>query len=151
MTNAMGHATTTWPTHETNPQRIAILAAADRLLAGAPRRSTGNLSVVQLATEADVKYWIVAQKHTDLRDHFQRLAATARQPPELQAPADDPQEKHDELREHCAGLEALLQTYANVIIELARENEALRAAPGRENITPFRRPVDRTEVASRSL
>jgi hypothetical protein len=43
---------------------MAILAAADRLLAGTPRLSTGNLSVVQLATEADVKYWVVAQKHT---------------------------------------------------------------------------------------
>ncbi len=36
----MGAATNTWPTRETDPQRVAILAAA-RLLAGTPRRSTG--------------------------------------------------------------------------------------------------------------
>jgi hypothetical protein len=146
----MGPATTAWTTQETDPQRIAILAAADRLLSAAPRRSTGNLSVVQLASEADVKYWIVAQKHTDLRDHFQRLAATARRPLKPRTTTDDLQDKHDELREHCASLEALLQTYANVIIELARENEALRAAPGRENITPFKRAAAGPGVVSRS-
>ena len=59
-------ASTNWPHHETNPQRIAILNAADRLLAGTPKRSTGNLSVVQLAIEANVKCWVVTQKHTDL-------------------------------------------------------------------------------------
>ncbi|MBN3459856.1 hypothetical protein JNN96_38185 [Mycobacterium sp. DSM 3803] len=71
-------ASTNWSNPETDPQRIAILAAADRLLAGTPTHSTGNLSIVQLAAEAKVKYWIVAQKHTDLRDHFQRLAVPAR-------------------------------------------------------------------------
>ena len=56
-------ATRTWPHHESEPQRVAILAAADRLLTGTPDRSTGNLSVIQLAIEADIKYWVVAQKH----------------------------------------------------------------------------------------
>ncbi len=66
-------ATSSWPDRESEPQRVAILAAADRLLTGTPDRSTGNLSVVQLAIEADIKYWVVAQKHADLRDHFQQL------------------------------------------------------------------------------
>jgi len=69
----MKTATASWPTNETDPQRIAILEAADRLLSGTPQRSTGNLSIVQLAVEANVKYWLVAQKHPDLRDHFQQL------------------------------------------------------------------------------
>ncbi|WP_215542823.1 hypothetical protein [Amycolatopsis sp. CA-230715] len=57
-------------------QRIAILHAADRLLASSPQGSTGNLSTVQLAVEADVKYWVVAQKHPDLRDqHAARHAS----------------------------------------------------------------------------
>jgi hypothetical protein len=34
------------PTNETDPQRIAILDAADRLLSGTQQRSTGNLSTV---------------------------------------------------------------------------------------------------------
>jgi hypothetical protein len=74
----MGIATSAWSTRESNPQRVAILDAADRLLAGTPQRSTGNLSVVQLAAEADLKYWIVVQKHPDLRDHFQRLVVAIR-------------------------------------------------------------------------
>jgi hypothetical protein len=53
----MGIATDNWPEIETDPQRQALLTAADRLLAGTPTRSTGNLSVVQLAIEADVRYW----------------------------------------------------------------------------------------------
>ena len=57
--------------------RQALLAAADRLLAGTPPALHRNLSVVRLAIEAQVKYWIVAQKHIDLRDHLQQLAAHA--------------------------------------------------------------------------
>ncbi len=136
----MGTATNTWPTRETDPQRVAILAAADRLLAGTPRRSTGNLSVVQLAAEADLKYWIIAQKHTDLRDHFQRLAATARRSPVGASANDGLKSKYKELRQHCAGLEVLLQTYATVINELARENQVLRGqhAP---KVTPLKRRI----------
>jgi hypothetical protein len=116
----------TWATTETDPQRQAILAAADRLLAGTPQRSSGNLSVVQLAVEAQVKYWVVAQRHTDLRDHFKahaRAAATTRRgEPDLQRL----RAKHDQLRQHCAGLEQLLESYATVINELALENQTLR-------------------------
>lgn len=57
----MKTATASWPTNDTAPQRIAILDAADHLLSRTPQRSTGNLCTVQLAVEADVKYWVVAQ------------------------------------------------------------------------------------------
>jgi hypothetical protein len=96
----MGTATNAWPTRETDPQRVAILVAADRLLAGAPRRSNGNLSVVQLAVEADVKFWIIAQKHTDLREHFQRLAAAARRSPRAPSANDELETRYRELRQH---------------------------------------------------
>ena len=55
-------ATASWPTEETDPQRVGILAAADRMLSGKPQRCSGNLSVSQLAVEANVKYWVVAQR-----------------------------------------------------------------------------------------
>jgi hypothetical protein len=123
----MPSASATWTNHETDPQRQAILAAADRLLAGTPQHSSGNLSVVQLAVEAQVKYWIVAQRHTDLRDHFQALARTANQATHRTGTSQDELRKErDQLRQHCAGLEQLLQTYATVINELALENQALR-------------------------
>jgi hypothetical protein len=126
----MKTATTSWPASETDPQRIAILAAADRLLAGTPQRSTGNLSTVQLAVEADVKYWVVAQKHPDLRDHFQQLALHARRTAAEFRDNHDPftqlQRDHLALKQHCTGLEQLVRTYAQVINELSLENTALR-------------------------
>ena len=83
-------ATASWPTEETDPQRVGILAAADRMLSGKPQRCSGNLSVSQLAVEANVKYWVVAQRHTDLRDHFQRLAVAARRAAHAHDDDNDP-------------------------------------------------------------
>jgi hypothetical protein len=140
----MGNATSTWPTQETDPQRTAILAAADRLLAGTPRRSTGNLSIVQLAVEAGVKYWIVAQRHTDLRDHFQNLAKTAGNTPAAFRKTLDAHNQlkaeRDRLRQHCDGLEQIIQTYAKVINELTLENQILRdqLTQPRRNVAPLR-------------
>lgn len=139
-------ASSTWTTSESDPQRTAILAAADRLLAGTPQHSSGNLSVVQRAVEAQVKYWVVAQRHTDLRDHFQQLAHTARQaarPAGTGHTADE--QLHEDcarLRQHCTDLEQLIQRYATVINELAIENQALRAQLLRsqtKTVTPLRR------------
>ena len=135
-------ATKSWPRRESEPQRAAILAAAGRLLTGTPDRSTGNLSVVQLAIEADLKYWVVAQKHTDLRDHFQQLAAQTRQTDiGVRHPCRDPfarlQREHQELKEHCASLEDLVQTYAVVINELSLENRAIRDQAHHGHVTPL--------------
>jgi hypothetical protein len=127
---SMSTAAASWTTPETDPQRQAILAAADRLLAGEPRYSSGNLSVVQLAIEAQVKYWVVAQRHTDLRDHFQALVRAARRgrgtARRASTERDRLREERDQLRQHCVGLEHLVQTYAAVINELAIENQTLR-------------------------
>ncbi|WP_141246233.1 hypothetical protein [Streptomyces albidoflavus] len=145
MTRHMGTATETWPLQETDRQRRAILTAADRLLAGAPRKSSGNLSTVQLAVEAGVKYWIVAQKHTDLRDHFQQLVGEAKNTPAAVRKTQDAHEKlkqnHAELRRHCVGLEELVQTYAHAINELARENQHLkdRLEGSPDNVRPLTR------------
>lgn len=153
----MKPATTSWGATETDPQRCEILAAADRLLAGRPIRSTGNLSVVQLAAEANVKYWVVAQKHTDLRDHFQRLtvparhaAATIRNDDELARLRRD----HADLKFHCDGLQQLLADYAVIIQELTLENAALRAQTSpTSTISPVRssRRQQSVNPADRSL
>ncbi|MGW3498140.1 hypothetical protein [Streptomyces sp. NPDC001020] len=52
-------------------ERDAIRTAARRLLAGTPTRSTGALTVVQLAAEAGVKRWVLTHKHPDLRKEFE--------------------------------------------------------------------------------
>lgn len=142
-------ATSSWPHPESEPQRVAILAAADRLLTGTPERSTGNLSISQLAIEADIRYWIVAQKHTDLRDHFQQLAAKSRQAAQVaRSRSLDPfarlQREHQELKDHCARLEDLVRTYAVVINELSLENEANRDQTQRGHVTRLETPHARS-------
>ena len=125
-------ATTSWATAETDPQRVCILAAADRMLSGRTQRSSGNLSVSQLAVEANVKYWVVAQKHTDLRDHFQRLAVAARQVAAAHHDDNDPivqlRRRNAELAAQCDSLARLVQQYAIIINELTLENERLLKA-----------------------
>ncbi len=123
-------ASTSWGTKETDPQRAEILSAADRLLSGKPKRSSGNLSVSQLAVEAGVKYWVVAQKHTDLRDHFQQLAVAARRAAAAVNADLDPlvqlRRRNAELAAHCQTLERVVQQYAIVINELSLENDRLK-------------------------
>ena len=143
-------ATTSWRTEETDPQRVGILAAADRMLSGKPQRCSSNLSVSQLAVEADVKYWVIAQKHTDLRDHFQRLAVAARRAAAAHDDDNDPivklRQKNVELTDRCQSLERLVQQYAIIINELTLENEQLLKAGSPDiNVAPMhsRRTVNR--------
>jgi hypothetical protein len=145
----MSIATNAWARPEADPQRRELLAAADRLLAGTPQHSTGNLSIVQLAAEAQVKYWVVAQKHTDLRDHFQRLAAEASTVHSGRRESRDTRNEaateRDELQQHCTNLEQLVTLYATALNELALENHALRdqAQLASRMVTPLiRRPSD---------
>lgn len=82
------------------------------------------------AVAAGIKYRVIAQKHTDLRDHFQRLTAQSRQTTTTFADNHDIltrlQHEHAELRTHCDGLEDLLQNYARIINELAQQNADLQ-------------------------
>ncbi len=59
------------PTVQDDPVRAALTAAMDRLLAGTPLRSTGRLSVSQLAVEANVKRGQLTHQHVDLKELFQ--------------------------------------------------------------------------------
>lgn len=58
-------------TADRQAERDAIQAAASRLLAGTPTRSTDALTVLQLAAEAGVKRWVLTHKHPDLRQAFE--------------------------------------------------------------------------------
>jgi len=114
---------------ETDPTRQAIVAAMNRLLTGTPQRSSGRLSVSQLAVEAGIKRWQLTHQHTDLKDLFQREVAEdqARRPNAVgQAEAFEKlQKQHAELQAHCRFLEARLHTYATALNRLALENAAL--------------------------
>ncbi|RBQ13994.1 hypothetical protein DP939_43040 [Spongiactinospora rosea] len=53
----------------------------DRILAGAPENSTGALTIVALAQEADVPRNALTQRHTDLKNEFyQRVQARGATP-----------------------------------------------------------------------
>jgi hypothetical protein len=66
------------------------------------------------------------QTASDARDQFARL-----------------QREHQELKEHCARLEDLVQTYAVVINELSLENGAIRDQAPRGHVTPLSAPRTR--------
>ncbi|MGY3676577.1 hypothetical protein [Streptomyces sp. TE33382] len=51
-------------------ERNRIRAAMDRILSGIPRRSNGALTIVALATEADVPRNALTQRHLDLKNEF---------------------------------------------------------------------------------
>ena len=112
-------------------ERAAIKAAADRLVAGTPLRSTGELTVVQLAAEADVKRWLLTHKHRDLAEGFQaRARAVGGEPPPVQKLRDRLHELEAEaarLKANYAEQQALTECYAHIINELSIDLEKVTA------------------------
>jgi hypothetical protein len=113
---------------ETDLVRRRILAAADRLLAGTPLRSTGRLSVSQLAIEAGVARWHLTHQHLDLKEQFQARVKNAEHTPAAftrrLSEFENLKAVHAKLVTHCTELEERLQVYATVINVLSLEKEA---------------------------
>ncbi len=111
-------------------ERHAIQAAAQRLLAGTPSRSTGALTVIQLAAEAGVKRWVLTHKHPDLRKAFEDARESVNGIPTafqgIQARADEFESTNKRLREHNNELTERIEIYAQVIHALTTEVAALR-------------------------
>jgi hypothetical protein len=120
--------TSTSPTGE-NAVQAAIVAAMDRLLAGTPMRSTGRLSISQLALEASVKRWYLTHQHLDLKDLFQARVTAVDNTPAAFAKRlgeyDLLKKKHAELLTYTAELEERLAIYATSLNLLSLENAAL--------------------------
>jgi len=112
-------------------ERDAIRAAADRLLDGIPLRSTGDLTVVQLAAEAGVKRWLLTHKHRDLAEQFQaRARLLAGDPPPIAAlkkKISDLEDASTTLRAAGTERQALTEFYAHVINELSVELDRVTA------------------------
>lgn len=122
-------------TPRNDPVRTKILAAMERLLAGNPLRSTGRLSVSQLAVEAGVPRWHLTHQHVDLKEQFQARVVNAEHTPAAFAQRlnefDELKSVHAKLIAHCAELEERLLAYATVINVLSLEKEAANAPAGR--------------------
>ncbi len=77
------------PSMDADQERREIRAAMDRLMTGRPLRTTGALTVVGLAEEANLKRHVLTHGHTDLKDEFNaRVRAQHHVPPQLAAAHD---------------------------------------------------------------
>ena len=116
------------PEQENDPIRRQIIAAMDRLLAGEPLRSSGRLSISQLAVEADVGRWHLTHQHVDLKELFQARVRNSDGAPAAFARRLSDHERlkadHAKLLAHCAELEERLQLYATVINVLSLEQQS---------------------------
>ena len=124
-------------TPENTTERYAIEAAMTRLLDGTPQRSTGALSIVQLAVEADVKRWVLTHKPTDLAEQFTRRARTQGKMPaafqDLDRRAKTAEAANDRLRQENNRLQKQVNIYAQVIHELTTErNRTSQQSPARK-------------------
>jgi seryl-tRNA synthetase len=111
-------------------ERERIRAAMDRILAEAPERSNGALTVVALAIEADVPRNALTQRHTDLKNEFYQRVR------ERGAPSEDEtrlratiarlkktiEAKNSELAQARADVPALVRA----VNQLTLENQQLR-------------------------
>jgi hypothetical protein len=137
--------TPTDPDHD--PIRAKIIAAMDRLLAGTPLRSTGRLSVSQLAVEAGVGRWHLTHQHLDLKEQFQaRVASNANTPAAFThrlTEFENLKVVHAKLIAHCSELEERLQVYATVINVLSLEKQAAKTTTAAVADIHTRRRPDR--------
>jgi chromosome segregation ATPase len=122
-------------------ERHTITAAMQRLFDGRPERSTGALTVLQLAAEAGVKRWVLTHKHPDLKTEFERQRAAVNGVPAayqgLAAQISDLTATNERLRIQNSELQQRVDAYAQAIYRLSAEVQQLRAEqPG--NVHPLR-------------
>jgi hypothetical protein len=110
------------------PQELCVKlrTAADRLLAGTPLHSSGKLTILDLAEEAQVKRWLLTHKYPNkLMAKYQAEFKAARHKSEpvkkAEAELDKLREELARLRKEKRQLTELVGTYAVMIEQLARE------------------------------
>ncbi|QMU78857.1 hypothetical protein GXW83_27315 [Streptacidiphilus sp. PB12-B1b] len=110
---------------------VKLRAAADRLLAGTPLHSSGKLTILDLAQEAQVKRWLLTHKYPNTL--MAKYRAEFKAVGHKSEPIKRAETEVDKLREHLAKarkekrqLADLVNTYAIMTQELAQERaEAL--------------------------
>jgi septal ring factor EnvC (AmiA/AmiB activator) len=125
-------------------ERDRIRAAMNRIVAGAPERSNGALTIVALALEADVPRNALTQRHTDLKNEFYERIKERGATPDVEARLratvvklkETITNKNKELKQLRADVPALVR----IINQLTLENHQLReqVAHPDPNIIPFR-------------
>jgi hypothetical protein len=122
-------------------ERERIRAAMDRILAGAPERSSGALTVVALATEAGVPRNAITQRHTDLKNEFyQRIkerSAVNEDEARLRATIARLRKTIEAKNRELAQLRADVPALVRAVSQLTLENQQLRDARASGSVVPF--------------
>lgn len=110
-------------------ERDRIRAAMDRILAGAPERSNGALTIVALAAEAGVPRNALTQRHLDLKNEFYDKVRARGQMPDSERRLRQQIVKLKELRERdkaeIAQLEADREALVRAVHQLTVSNRQL--------------------------
>ncbi|MEU8205879.1 hypothetical protein [Streptosporangium sp. NPDC049046] len=131
-------------------ERARILTAMDRILNGIPQHSTGALTIVALAQEAQVPRNALTQRHVDLKNDFYERIRARKEVPETEQKLRKQLAKLKKLR--AAELEELQQLRTDnetlvgalhqaqmenrqLRLELAKQTPRLRALPGQPRPT----------------
>ena len=129
-------------------ERVQIRAAMDRILAGAPERSNGALTVVALALEAGVPRNALTQRHTDLKNLFyQRIrerGADNGDEARLRATIAKLRQTIANKNKELAQLRADVPALVRAVNQLTLENQQLRdahAGSGSVVLFPGRAPA----------
>ena len=134
-------------------ERAQIRAAMDRILAGAPERSNGALTVVALAIEAGVPRNALTQRHTDLKNEFyQRIrerGADNGDEARLRATIARLRQTIASKNKELAQLRADVPALVRAVHQLTLENQQLRDTRASTSVIPFpgrepARPRDRS-------
>ncbi|TWP32701.1 hypothetical protein [Leekyejoonella antrihumi] len=118
-------------------ERDAITAAMERLLAGTPMRSSGNLDIISLAQEAGLKRNKLTHKHTDLKDRFYaecrvRDGITIREV-KLHNEIAQLKARIDDLREERDNYRTANEVFVRALHALTIENDTLRRNTSRSS------------------
>lgn len=112
-------------------ERDRIRAAMNRILTGTPERSNGALTIVALATEADVPRNALTQRHLDLKAEFYDKVRARGETPDSEKRLRQRIVKLKELREtdkaEIVRLQTDLEALVRVVHQLTLENRKLRA------------------------
>jgi len=126
-------------------ERERIRAAMDRILAGAPERSNGALTVVALAIEAGAPRNALTQRHTDLKNEFYQRVRERGAPSEdearLRAIIARLKKTIEAKNRELAQLRADVPSLVRAVNQLTMEIQQLRDAQSRRDrsgvVVPF--------------
>ncbi|WP_214348673.1 hypothetical protein [Streptomyces sp. CJ_13] len=111
-------------------ERERIRAAMDRILTDNPQRSNGALTIVALATEADVPRNALTQRHTDLKNEFYDKVRARGTTPDNEQRLRKQIRRLKELRtadvEEITQLKADVEALVRALHQATAENQLLR-------------------------